>query len=321
MAQQPERFHNLDSFDERRGSFADIWRFVFVEQRRTRQAERLLSPATLTPRVENDGAVLRDNVSRASVTWIGHSSFLIQLGGHSILTDPVWSKKSGVGPFGPTRLVPPGLRLIDLPPIDLVLISHNHYDHLDDVTIRWLGNRPTYLVPARLGSWFQARGGTKVHECNWWEGVDALGLHFDFVPTQHWSRRTPWDMNTTLWGGWILSDGRHKLYFAGDSAYFSGFKMIGERYPGIDVALMPIGAYEPRWFMQSAHVNPEEAGQAFLDVGARIIIPMHWGTFRLSTERMDEPPKRLAAWWEKQGLDPANNWTLAIGETRFVDEV
>ncbi len=320
MAQSPKRFRNLDPEPEHRGNFTDVWRFLFIERRRQRQAERLLPPPAPTPRVPNDGATLRTNTSRTSITWIGHSSFLIQIGGRSLLTDPIWSQKAGAGPFGPARMVPPGLRLSDLPPIDLVLISHNHYDHLDLGTIRWLGNRPTYLVPARLGAWFYALGCTKVHECTWWEHLEALDLHFDFVPAQHWSRRTTWDTNRTLWGGWIVSDGRQKLYFAGDSAYFSGFKLIGQRYPGLDIAFMPIGAYEPRWFMQSAHVNPEEAGQAFLDVGARILIPMHWGTFRLSTERPDDPPKRLASWWQQQNLDPANNWTMAIGETRFVDE-
>jgi len=319
MAQQPQRFQNLDTFNESRGSFADIRRF----RRETRQqeaAERLLPVPVPTPVVPNDGAALRDNATRTSITWIGHASFLIQMGGRSILIDPVWSERSGIGRLGPTRMVPPGLRLADLPHIDLVLISHNHYDHLDRATIRWLGNRPTYLVPSRLGAWFRALGCQKVYESGWWESLEALGLHFDFLPAQHWSRRTPWDTNLTLWGGWMISDGRQQLYFAGDSAYFSGFKLIGERYPGINIAFMPIGAYEPAWFMQSAHVNPEEAGQAFLDVGAQSIIPMHWGTFKLSTERTDEPPKRLAAWWEKQGLDPANNWTLAVGETRFVEQ-
>lgn len=318
MTQEAERFQNLDPTADRRASFADIWRFR-QSMRQQAAAERQVSPSAPTPVVPNDGAALRDNASRVSITWIGHASFLIQMGGRSILTDPIWSRRSGIGPLGPARMVPPGLRLIDLPPIDLVLISHNHYDHLDQATIRWLGNRPTYLVPARLGAWFHALGCTKVHECSWWEGVDALGLHFDFLPSQHWSRRAPWDTNLTLWGGWLLNDGARRLYFAGDSAYFSGFKEIGQRYPGIDIAFLPIGAYEPEWFMQSAHVNPEEAGQAFLDVGARTIIPMHWGTFKLSTERTDEPPQRLAAWWEKQGLAATNNWTLAVGETRFVN--
>lgn len=318
MAQQPERFQNLDPIADRRAGFAAIWRFR-QDMRRQAAAERLLPPPDPTPVVPNDGAALRDNASRISVTWIGHASFLIQMGGRSILTDPVWSRRAGIGPFGPARMVPPGVRLIDLPPIDLVLISHNHYDHLDLDTIRRLGNRPTYLVPARLGSWFRALGCAKVYECRWWESVETLGLRFDFVPAQHWSGRNLWDRYLTLWGGWLLSDGAARLYFAGDSAYFSGFKEIGQRYPGIDIAFLPIGAYEPEWFMQPAHVNPEEAVQAFLDVGARVIIPMHWGTFRLSTERTDEPPRRLAAWWSAQGLDPANNWTLAVGETRFVN--
>ncbi len=319
MAQQSERFQNLDPVGNRRGSFSDVRRFRQA-MRQQAEADRLLPPVAPTPVVPNDGAALRDNATRTSITWIGHSSFLIQMGRRSMLTDPIWSERSGIGPLGPARMVPPGLRLRDLPPIDLVLISHNHYDHLDHATIRWLGNRPTYLVPMRLGAWFYGLGCTKVYECNWWESIDALGLHFDFVPAQHWSRRTLWDTNRTLWGGWILSDGRQKLYFAGDSAYFSGFKEIGQRYPGIEIALMPIGAYEPAWFMQSAHASPEEAGQAFLDVGARTMIPMHWGTFKLSTERTDEPPKRLAAWWTAHGLNPAYNWTLAIGETRFVAE-
>jgi L-ascorbate metabolism protein UlaG (beta-lactamase superfamily) len=318
MPEHPTHFQNLDVSADRRGSFADIWRFR-QSARQQAEADRLLPPPAPTPFVANDGAALRDNTSRLSITWIGHSSFLIQMGGRSILTDPIWSNTAGVGPLGPRRMVSPGVRLADLPPIDLVLISHSHYDHLDHPTIRRLGNRPTYLVPSRLGAWFHARGCTKVHECAWWDGLDALGLHFVFLPAQHWSRRTPWDTNTTLWGGWLLSDGTQHLYFAGDSAAFSGFKEIGQRYPGIDVAFMPIGAYEPEWFMQASHVNPEEGGQAFLEVGARSIIPMHWGTFKLSNERTDEPPKRLAAWWEQQGLDPARNWTMAIGETRLVN--
>ncbi len=292
-------------------------RYVLVE-RRSRAGEQI-NPFKPTPVVANDGAALRDNTSRTSITWIGHSSFLIQMGGRSLLTDPVWSKTSGAGPFGFSRLVAPGMRLADLPPIDLVLISHNHYDHLDYATIRWLGNRPTYLVPSRLGEWFHALGCQKVHECGWWDELDLLGLHFGFVPSQHWSGRALSDANKTLWGGWILSDGSQMFYFAGDSSYFSGFKLIGERYPGIDLAFMPVGTYEPRWTMQTSHVTPEEAGQAFLDVGARIMVPMHWGTFRLSIEPAHEPPRRLAAWWEQQRLAPSNNWTLAIGETRYLD--
>ncbi len=294
-------------------------RYLLVERQRS-SAEGKTTPFKPTPVMANDGKALRDNRSRASITWIGHSSFLIQIGGHSLLTDPVWSKTSGAGPFGSSRLVSPGVRLADLPPIDLVLISHNHYDHLDYNTIRWLDNRPTYLVPARLGGWFHALGCQKVHECAWWDELELFGLHFDFVPSYHWSGRTPGDYNKTLWGGWIVSDGSQKLYFAGDSCYFDGFKLIGERYPGIDFALMPIGTYEPRWTMQTTHVTPEESGQAFLDVGARVMVPMHWGTFRLSIEPTHEPPRRLAAWWQQQQLAPANNWTMAIGETRYLDQ-
>ncbi|HEX6777034.1 MAG TPA: MBL fold metallo-hydrolase [Ktedonobacterales bacterium] len=316
---QDKRFHNLDSLPERRASFVDMLRYVLVERHRS-LAEEHINLFKPTPVVANDGEALRANTSRTSITWIGHSSFLIQMGGRSLLTDPVWSKTSGAGPFGSARLVSPGVRLADLPPIDLVLISHNHYDHLDYHTIRWLGNQPTYLVPSRLSRWFHSIGCQKVHECGWWDELELLGLHFDFVPSHHWSGRTLSDMNKTLWGGWILSNGSQKLYFAGDSAYFSGFKLIGERYPGIDLALMPVGTYEPRWTMQSSHVTPEEAGQAFLDVGARIMVPMHWGTFRLSIEPAHEPPRRLATWWQQQRLDPANNWTLAIGETRYLDK-
>jgi L-ascorbate metabolism protein UlaG (beta-lactamase superfamily) len=310
---QTERFRNLDPTPEHEGSLVEMLRFVLT-------AEEKFHPSRLTTVVANDGAALRDNTARPSLTWIGHSSFLIQLGGRSILTDPVWSRTSGAGPFGFSRLVAPGLRLDDLPPIHLVLISHNHYDHLDSATIRWLGNRPTYLVPARLGAWFRALGCQKVRECGWWDELEMLGLHFDFVPSQHWSQRALSDTNKTLWGGWILSDGSQKLYFAGDSAYFSGFKQIGERYPALDIAFLPVGTYEPRWFMRSAHMNPEEAGQAFLDVGARLFVPMHLGTFRLSIEPTQEPPQRLAAWWGAQRLDPANNWTLAVGETRYLDK-
>jgi L-ascorbate metabolism protein UlaG (beta-lactamase superfamily) len=251
-----------------------------------------------------------------SVTWTGHASYVIRMGGACVLADPVWSPRI---PGVPRRLTPPGIAWSELPTVDAVVISHNHYDHLDAPTMRRLPRATRILVPGGLGPWFTRRGFTRVTELDWWESVEVADVRFDFVPAHHWSRRGLYDTCRTLWGGWVLTD-RHggRVYHAGDTAYGHWFGEIGRRYPGIDVAMLPIGAYAPRWFMRSLHMDPDEAVQAFIDLGAHRMATMHWGTFVLTKEPVMEPLERIRAAWAATGRDRITLWDLAIGETRTV---
>lgn len=249
-----------------------------------------------------------------SATWIGHATFLLRVGGLTVLTDPVFSDSlPGVG----RRLTPPGLSWAQLPRLDAVLLSHDHYDHLDAPTIRRLPRDIPVLVPAATARWFARLGFSAITELDWWESAELGGVRFDFVPAHHWSRRGPFDSCRRLWGGWVLTapDGT-RLYHAGDSGYGRFFAEIGQRYPGIDLAMLPVGAYEPRWFMRKVHTDPDEAVRAAGDLGAARMALMHWGTFVLSREPVLDPPRRARAAWAAAGRDPADLWDLAVGETR-----
>jgi L-ascorbate metabolism protein UlaG (beta-lactamase superfamily) len=251
------------------------------------------------------------------ITWVGHASFVIQLGGLTVLTDPVWS--TGI-PGVPRRLTPAGVAWSELPQVDAVVISHNHYDHLDAPTIRRLPRDTPVFVPAALGRWFTRRGFVDVTELDWWESASLVGVDFDFVPAHHWSRRTLTDTCRSLWGGWVLtSEDGARIYFAGDTGYGDAFTEIGERYPGIDLALLPIGAYDPQWFMQPVHLNPEEAVQACVDVGAPRMASMHWGTFTLSREPVLEPLERVRKAWVDAERPGDDLWDLAVGESRTLE--
>lgn len=248
------------------------------------------------------------------VTWAGHASYVLQIGGLTVLTDPVWSARI---PGVRRRLSPIGVDWSALPRVDAVVISHNHYDHLDAPTIARLPRDTPILVPANLARWMRRRGFTDVTDLDWWESRRIGEVSFDFVPAHHWSRRTPTDTNRSLWGGWILTDADGtRIYFAGDTGYGHWFREIGQRYPGIDLALMPVGAYEPNWFMHPMHVNPEEAVRACRAAGARRMATMHWGTFVLSSEPVLEPVERARAAWVATGLPREDLWDLAVGETR-----
>jgi L-ascorbate metabolism protein UlaG (beta-lactamase superfamily) len=264
--------------------------------------------------------MLRSNVADTTITWIGHSTFLLQMGGLTIVTDPVWAMRMGFA----RRLEAPGLTLDEIPPIDVILLSHAHYDHLHIRSLRKLKGTPVMLVPEGLGPKIRRiRKGTVI-ELPWWGKTEFRGLQFHFVPAQHWTRRTLTDTNRSLWGGWVIQRDEHTaagggaadaIYFAGDSGYFNGFQEIGERFPTIRYALMPIGAYEPEWFMGSQHVTPEEAVQAFLDVGATTFIPMHYGAFRLADDTPQEAVDRLLADWQRRELSADRLQCLKHGET------
>ncbi|WP_246366438.1 MBL fold metallo-hydrolase [Nonomuraea rhodomycinica] len=268
-----------------------------------------LGDADLIP-VRRQGGLPRPDAGRTMVTWVGHSTFVVQIGGLTILTDPVWSRKI---PGVRGRLTPPGVAWSDLPKIDAVVISHNHYDHLDAPTVRRLPRDTPMFVPARLKPWFDRRGFTDVTELDWWESATVGGVTLDFVPAHHWSRRGVFDTCRTLWGGWVIG---RSVYFAGDTGYGERLAQIGERYPGLDLALMPVGGYDPHWFAKAAHVNPAEAVRGCLDVGARRMATMHWGTFVLSSEPLTAPVEQARAEWEAHGLAREDLWDLAVGESR-----
>jgi L-ascorbate metabolism protein UlaG (beta-lactamase superfamily) len=272
------------------------------------------------PRVANDGAALRANETEPTVTWIGHATLLIQLAGVNVLTDPQWSERASPLSFaGPKRVTPPGVRFEDLPPIHLVLISHDHYDHLDEATVRRLAevHHPRFYVPLGFRDWFAELGITDVVELDWWDSRPERGLTLTLVPVQHWTARSYFEMNRRLWGGWVVTGGDRRLFFAGDTGYYAPyFKEIGARLGPFDLAAISIGAYLPLAIMRLTHTTPEEALQIFADVRGRRFFAMHWGTFDLAEEPLTEPPARLAEEARRLGLDPDTIWVFKPGETR-----
>lgn len=270
--------------------------------------------------VANDGLFLRNNTDIPTITWVGHATFLVQMGGISFLTDPMWSKTaSPVPPLGPRRFSKPGLSLNKLPTIDFVVISHNHYDHLDIPTLRKLAkiNPDTlFFVPVGNGKLLRKYGITQVTEMDWGDSTTFGDLTIYCTPAQHWSKRSLTDTRKALWSSWAIIGPSKRFYFAGDSGYFSGFREIGDKLGPFDLAAMPIGAYQPNVMMRAAHMNPEEAVQASLDVRAKAAVGMHYGTFNLSDEPVAEPPLRFKQAAANGKLGGANSWLLALGETR-----
>jgi N-acyl-phosphatidylethanolamine-hydrolysing phospholipase D len=271
--------------------------------------------------VKPDVPWLKANRSEPTITWIGHATFLLQLNGVNFLTDAhLTERASPLGFAGPRRVVAPALSFDELPHIDAVVISHNHYDHLDRGTVRRLaaqaGGSPRFFVPLGLKAWLAGEGITAVTELDWWDESECQGLKFTLVPVQHWSARTAWDRDKTLWGGWVIEQPAFRFFFAGDTGYSPDFRDIGERYGSFDLAALPIGAYEPRWFMSIMHANPEEAVQIHRDLHARYSVAMHWGTFILTDEPLDEPPVKLAQARAAVGLPPEAFFVMKHGEMR-----
>jgi N-acyl-phosphatidylethanolamine-hydrolysing phospholipase D len=293
-------------------------------------------PQQLTPIVAPDLKFVSANNGKAqepAITWIGHATMLVQMGGLNILTDPIFSDRASPVQFaGPKRYQAPGIALKDLPRIDAVLISHNHYDHLDVASVKALneqaGGPPLFIAPLGVKKWFSSHGIENVQQLDWWDSVPlktAAGeVEIHFTPVQHWSARSLGDRRATLWGGYALFAKDFHAYFSGDTGYSKDFSDTRERFAarqraalggGFDIALIAVGAYEPRWFMKEQHVNPEEAVQIHLDLQAKRSVGVHWGTFDLTDESLDQPPKDLAAARAAKKLPQEAFDVMAIGQT------
>jgi N-acyl-phosphatidylethanolamine-hydrolysing phospholipase D len=263
----------------------------------------------------------------ATATWLGHSTVLLQIGGLNILTDPVFSERAfPVQWAGPRRVMAPPLSLEELPPLDLILLSHSHYDHLDKPAVKWLARhqpQATWVAPLKLGAYLRGWGAQTVVELDWWQAAEVKGVQVTATPARHFSARRLGDRNRTLWCGYALAVAGRRLYFVGDTAYHPEFGAIARQCGPFDLVMMPVGAYDPRWFMQVVHVNPEEAVQGCLDlIGAHpghpapLVLAIHWGTFRLTAEPMDEPPRRAVDQWRARELPADRLWIARFGETR-----
>jgi L-ascorbate metabolism protein UlaG (beta-lactamase superfamily) len=320
--------HRRDGFNNRFidnwGPQPSFWRWTW-EQWTTpelpQNAERIprTTPHILTP-------AARDT---AALTWLGHSTALWQVAGLNILTDPVFSDRASPFSFaGPRRATPLPLALKDLPRIDIVLISHNHYDHLDRATVTQLaaqpGGPPLFVVPLGIDLWMKDLGITKTKAMDWWDSFVHAAPHGDvtisFVPAQHWSSRTPWDRNRSLWGGFVVQTAAgaqpFSFYFTGDTGYSADFAEIGAKFGGFDVAMIPVGCYLPRWFMQRQHVNEDEAARIHRDVKSRFSVGVHWGVFRLCDDPVDSPIDGLPAARRAHGIPDDSFVLMALGETR-----
>ena len=278
------------------------------------------------PAMQTDPGALGAPGNNPSVTWVGHATMLVRLAGKNMLFDPIFSERaSPVGFAGPRRIVPLPIDIPQLPRIDVVMISHNHYDHLDAESIKRLAampqGSPRFLVPLGLKAWFAELGITRVDEYDWWQDTREDALKITFVPVQHWSKRRLNDTNQTLWGGWVVEGEGLRLIHTGDTGYSRDFQDIGARLGPFDMAFIPIGAYAPRWFMKIMHIDVPEAVQVRADLRARRAIGMHWGTFEsLADEPLDEPPAELARRRTERGLSQSDFDVMMIGETRRLEK-
>jgi N-acyl-phosphatidylethanolamine-hydrolysing phospholipase D len=306
--------------------FLDFLKWTLIDRRRNpRRADP--SPGSFA-RATPDFVVPRADPETFTLTWIGHTSFLVQIAGLNILIDPIWSDRASPLRFaGPRRWVPPGIEFDRLPPIDGVVLSHDHYDHLDASTISRLAARypaAVWFSPLGVGDFLRHREAREVIERDWWEEASIGSLRLTCVPAQHFSGRTLGKRDQTLWCGWVLRAPDRTLFFAGDTGLHPEFTAIAARCGPVDIAILPIGAYEPRWFMGAVHMNPEDCMKAVDQLkipqeGRPLIVAAaHWGTFKLTDEPMDEPPARMRQVWQASGIDSNALWIMRHGETRVL---
>jgi len=286
--------------------FSDVLRWKLGKKPR---ADNFDEVDAVRPAVVDGGAAALASGDPVAV-WIGHATWALRMGGKLIVTDPIWSRS-----IGPTvnRLVPPGVALADMPTADVVLVSHDHRDHMDNPTLAKLPHTATYVAGLGNGERLRALGHDHVVELDWWQSTTIGDVDITFVPARHWSMRMPWNRNATLWGGFVIRSREGVAYHAGDTAYGEHFADIRARCGAIDWAMLPIGGYAPRWFMEPQHVGPIEALQAFDALGARNFLAMHWGTFRLTDEPIGEPPAMLREKWTHA---PGRLWIVGVGEPR-----
>ena len=318
----PPDHHTENGFENRyplpegkRSLFRFLRRRLFGKENWPKAKHQIGKTPIVAPNLE---AIHTPNPEIAQVTWIGHASVLVQYQGVNILTDPVFSDRaSPFKTFGPKRYSPPGLAIDQLPKIDMVLLSHNHYDHCDLESLRQIGNAPTYVVPLKNASLLQKAGIDGCQELDWDQQTNVNGINIIHTPSYHWSSRAINDRKEMLWGGYALTFANgFKFYFVGDSGWNERlFAEMGAQYGPFDLGLIPIGAYEPRDFMKAAHVNPEEAVQIKQTMGVKQAIAIHWGTFVLTSEPVDEPPARLHSAMKQAGEDPAQFIALPVGGT------
>lgn len=296
-------------------SFLDVLKWRFQSKKKPWPKEKVRD--NLYPDLES---LVPENGYR--VTFVNHATVLVQFAGVSILTDPVLLET--IAPFGIVRRYrDPGIKIQDLPPIDFVLISHNHYDHLDLPTVKELGrnHHTIFLVPLGVKCYFprEILKTNQFIEMDWWQEYKKNDLRITFVPAQHWSKRGIFDTNKSLWGGFIIQHREQTIFFAGDTGFGSHFNLISQKFPNIDLAMLPIGAYEPRWFMKEAHMNPEEALEAALILKATTVMGIHFGTFNFSDEGINDPEKDLALVLQNKKLDPSFFWVPKNGESHSIE--
>lgn len=274
------------------------------------------APDTPAIRIEPDLDLI-SHPGPLQATWIGHASWLIQVGGFSILIDPIFSSHCSPVPLlSFRRFQAPGLDIDQLPALDAVLLTHSHYDHLDLPSLRKLPGDPPLVIAAGHADWLQKKGFRNASECAWRDHIEIIdGLRVHAVPARHFTARNPFDRNRGHWCGWIIEAAGSCVYHAGDTAYDSAFQEIGKRFSPIDLAIIPVGAYAPRWVMESVHVTPPEAVAIHREVGARQSLASHWGTFRLTDEPLGEPPLWLRQECKTAGIDPGRFKAINIGET------
>ncbi len=308
-----DRFYNPTSPALPKGLWSVLkWRFTETPADWPKWIELTEKPKLKNPLKEH----------QANIIFINHSTVLIQLDGLNILTDPVWSKRvSPVSWLGPQRVHAPGIPFKELPRIDLVLISHNHYDHLDSNTLIQLEKAHSPLFLCALGDkeLLTSLGLKKVIEMDWWENTQYKKANITFTPTQHWSGRGLFDRFKSLWGSYLVEYKGRKIYFAGDTAHSQYLQQIARRFAPIDLAFLPIGAYAPRWFMQNTHMDPEEAVWAHKDLQAARSIAIHFGTFQLSNEAHDAPETRLNTYKKYYKIQPEEFLTLKPGQSILMD--